>query len=115
MLESRHDDAACRAGHTLHIAQHKWGGDAVGLAGASPCDYNGGVRADELRKALGLVKVNFLVGHWVYIKAQIVNIYDMSALFYIGIVMVFLSFIPWLLLSSKMMRDKKEYEQLPLK
>ncbi len=39
----------------------------------------------------------------------------MSALFYIGIIMVFLSFIPWLLLSSKMMRDKKEYEQLPLK
>ena len=39
----------------------------------------------------------------------------MLALFYIGIIMVFLSFIPWLLLSSKMMRDKKEYEQLPLK
>ena len=39
----------------------------------------------------------------------------MSALFYIGIIMVFLSFIPWLLLSGKMMRDKKEYEQLPLK
>ena len=39
----------------------------------------------------------------------------MSALFYIGIIMVFLSFIPWLMLSSKMMRDKKEYEKLPLK
>lgn len=39
----------------------------------------------------------------------------MSALFYIGTIMVFLSFIPWLLLSSKMMRDKKEYERLPLK
>ena len=43
----------------------QWGGDAVGLAGASPCDDNGCVRADKLRKALGLVKVNFLVGHWV--------------------------------------------------
>ena len=65
VLESRHYDAACRAGHTLHIAQHKWCGDAVGLAGASPCDYNGCVRTDKLRKSLGLVKVNFLVGHWV--------------------------------------------------
>ena len=63
VFESRHDDAACRAGHTLHIAQNKRSSDAVGLAGASPCDYNGGVRADKLRKSLGLVKVNFLVGH----------------------------------------------------
>lgn len=29
--------------------------------------------------------------------------------------MVFLSFIPWLLISNKMTRDKKEYERLPLK
>ena len=52
---------------------------------------------------------------WFYIKTQTVNTLDMSVLFYIGIIMVFLSFMPWLLLSSKMMRDKKEYEQLPLK
>lgn len=63
VLEGRHYDAACRAGHTLHIAKNKRSSDAVGLAGTSPCNYNGGVRADKLRKSLGLVKVNFLLGH----------------------------------------------------
>ncbi len=39
----------------------------------------------------------------------------MSVLFYIGIVLVFLSFIPWFLLNGKIMKEKKEYEHLPLK
>lgn len=39
----------------------------------------------------------------------------MTAMFYIGISLVFLSFIPWLLINGKMMRDKKEYGKLPLK
>ncbi len=39
----------------------------------------------------------------------------MSALFYIGIILVFLSFIPLFLLNGKMLKEKKEYEQLPLK
>lgn len=63
VLEGRHDDAACRAGHTLHIAQNKRSSDAVRLAGASPRDDNGGVRANQLREALGLVEINsFLRG-----------------------------------------------------
>lgn len=39
----------------------------------------------------------------------------MSVLFYIGIVLVFLSFIPWFYLNGKMLRDRKEYERMPLK
>ena len=54
VLEGRHDNTACGAGHTLHIAQHKRSSDAVRLAGASPCDDNGSIRADKLREALGL-------------------------------------------------------------
>ena len=63
VLEGRHHDAAGRAGHTLHIAQNKRSGDAVRLAGASPCDDNGSVRADKLRETLRLVKVNLLAIH----------------------------------------------------
>lgn len=63
VFEGRHHDAACRAGHTLHIAQNKRSSYAVRFAGASPCDDNGSVRADKLREALGLVKVNFFLGH----------------------------------------------------
>ena len=53
VLEGRHHDAACGAGHTLHIAQNKRSSDAVRLAGASPRDDNGGVRAYKLRKGVG--------------------------------------------------------------
>ena len=59
VLEGRNNDAASRAGHTLHIAQNKRSSYAVRFAGASPCDDNGSVRTDKLRQALELVKVNF--------------------------------------------------------
>ena len=58
MLESRHDNAAGRAWHTLHISQHERGCDAVGLARAPSGDDNGSVRADKLREALRAVEVN---------------------------------------------------------
>ncbi len=41
------------------------GGDAVGVAGTSPCADNVIVRADKLCKPLGLVRVNFIVDHLV--------------------------------------------------
>lgn len=69
------------AGHTLHIAQNKVSSYAVRFAGASPCDDNGIVRANKLRKALGLVKVNFLLCHRVYIiKTIIMELYKLGSL-----------------------------------
>ena len=67
VLESRYHDSACGAWHTLHIAKDKRSSDAVRFASASPRDDNRSVRADKLREALGLVKVNFLLGHYIKI------------------------------------------------
>ena len=60
VLEGRHDDAACRAGHTLHIAEHEGRGDGVRLAGASSGNDDGGLGGDVLREELGLVEVDAL-------------------------------------------------------
>ena len=70
VFEGRHHDAACRAGHTLHIAQNKRSSDAVRLSCASPCDDNGSVRADKLSEALGLVKVHFFTFSGVHIEKK---------------------------------------------
>lgn len=45
------------------FAKHERRGYAVRFACASSRDDNGSVRADKLCKALGRVKVNFLLGH----------------------------------------------------
>lgn len=63
VFKGRHDDAACRAWHTLHIAQNKRRSYTVRLAGASPRDDNGSVRTDKLREALGLVEVYAFLTH----------------------------------------------------
>ena len=68
VFEGRHDDATCRAGHTLHIAQNKRSSDAVRLSCTSPCDDNGSVRADKLRETLRLVKVYLLLCHCLRIR-----------------------------------------------
>ena len=77
VLEGRHNDAACRAGHTLHIARNKGSSDAVSFADALPCDDNGSVRTDKLRKALGLVKVNSFFCHRKFVSLPYVrNVYS---------------------------------------
>lgn len=39
----------------------------------------------------------------------------MSVLFYIGLAVVFLTFIPWLMISGRMTRDTRLYEKMPRK
>ena len=60
VLESRHDDAARGAGHTLHVAEHEGRGDGVRLAGATASHDDGGLGGDVLREELGLVEVDAL-------------------------------------------------------
>ena len=60
VLEGRHDNAARRAGHPLHIAEHERRGDGVRLARASSGDDDGGLGGDVLREELGLVEVDTL-------------------------------------------------------
>ena len=60
MLERRYDDATSRSRHTLHVAQHKWRGDGVRLAGASSGHDDGGLGGGVLREELGLVEVDTL-------------------------------------------------------
>jgi len=55
------DDAACAAGHALHVAQREGRGDRIGLAGSSPRHDDGGIGADQLGEPLGRVKVDFLL------------------------------------------------------
>lgn len=39
----------------------------------------------------------------------------MYVLFYIGLAVVFLTFIPWLMISGRMTRDMRLYEKMPRK
>ncbi|MDE5688467.1 MAG: hypothetical protein K2I18_07585 [Paramuribaculum sp.] len=39
----------------------------------------------------------------------------MEYLFYIGIVLLFLSFIPQMMLAGRITRERKEFERMPLK
>lgn len=61
IFEGELHDAHYQAGHTLHIAQNKWSGYAVGLAGESPCYDNGSVCTHNLRQSLGRIKVNSFI------------------------------------------------------
>lgn len=60
VLECRHDDAACGARHTLHVAEHEGRCDGVRLASASAGNDDGGLGGDVLREELGLVEVDTL-------------------------------------------------------
>lgn len=46
------------------------GGDAVGLAGASPCDYNGSVSTDKPRKALRFIEIHSFLTHKNFVTLQ---------------------------------------------
>ena len=46
MFESRHDNAPCRAGHSLHITKHERRRNGVSLTSTTTGDDHGSVRPD---------------------------------------------------------------------
>ncbi len=63
-------------------------------------------------RALLFYELNFCGGAGVFYSKIFVF---MSALFYIGLVIAALSFIPLLMLSSRSIRERRKYARVPLK